>query len=53
MSQRVSGRTVTAEGRIRSQVTPYEFVADRMALGELSIRGASVFPGHHHFTSGP
>jgi len=38
MSHRASGRPITAEGRIRSQVRPCEFVVDRVALGEVFLR---------------
>jgi len=38
MSQRVSGRPLTAEGRIRSQVSPWDFVVNKVALGEVFLR---------------
>jgi hypothetical protein len=55
MSQRDSGRPLTTEGRIRSQVSPCEFVVDKVALGEVFFRvlrfspvivTLPVFPAH-------
>jgi hypothetical protein len=38
MSQRVSGRPLTAEVQIRSQVSPWKFVVNKVALGEVFFR---------------
>jgi hypothetical protein len=46
MAQVVSRRPLTAEARVSARVSPYGFVVDKVAMGQVFLRGLWFSPIH-------
>jgi hypothetical protein len=54
VAQAVSRRAVTAEIRVRSQLSPSEiFFVDKVALGQIFFSTTLIFPRQYHPTNAP